>query len=270
MSEKVKNYLGVAIIIAVLITAYGVVKYVNAFAKSAEPSSFRSFNVSGEGKVVAVPDIASFTFSVVTEGGKDVAKLQQDNVSKMDAIIEYVKSKGVDAKDIKTQGYYVNPRYQNYSCAPEPLIYYGQGQAAAPSRPCPPAEIVGYTVTQEVLVKVRDFGKAGDILTGVTQKGANQVSGLNFTIDDRTKVEQEAREEAIAKAKSKANDIAKAGGFRLGRLLAIEEGFYPTPYYSNYNTLEGKGGADMAPIAARVEPGSQDVIVTVNLRYEIQ
>ncbi len=271
MSEKIKNYMGVAIIAGVLLLGYGAVSYGNAYSKSVNPSAFRSFSVSGDGKAVAIPDVATFTFSVITEGGKNLADLQTQNTNKVNKAIAFVKSSGVDAKDIKTQGYDVSPRYQQYNC-------YGTYSSGVPSiepqpispRPCPPAAIVGYTITQTVLVKVRDFSKAGTMLSGVVDAGANSVSSLQFTIDDPSKPQNEARVEAIGKAKAKAEAIARAGGFRLGKLLSIDEnGGYPI-YYGAYG--KGGGGYDStasAPAPA-IEPGSQDVNVTVTLRYEIK
>lgn len=263
MSEEIKNYLGIAILVAVLVFAYAVVRYVETYARVVEPSSFRSFSASGEGKVVAVPDVATFTFSVVSEGGKDLGDIQQENIKKVNQVIAFVKSNGVDAKDVQTEGYNVSPRYQYYSCR-EPL-------PSSKATPCPPPDIVGYTVTQTVLVKVRDFSKVGDIVGGVVENGANSVSRLSFTIDDRTKVEQEAREQAIAKAKEKAFEIADAGGFRVGRLLGIDEGYQP--YYPAAYGMGG--GADFETPKATytpptIEPGSQEIVVTVNMRYEIK
>ncbi len=271
MSEKIKNYMGGAIIVAVLLFGYAAASYVNTYSKSINPSEFRSFTVSGDGKAVAVPDVATFTFSVITEGGKNLGDLQTQNTNKVNKAIAFVKSSGVDAKDIKTQNYDVSPRYESYRCA-YPMMGVATPSGSEPSiapQPCPPAAIIGYTITQTMLVKVRDFGKAGAILSGVVGAGANSVSALQFTVDDPSKPQNEARVEAIAKAKAKARAVADAAGFRLGRLLSIDEGGYPV-YYGAY----GKGGAALdatsaAPTPA-IEPGSQDVNITVTLRYEIQ
>jgi hypothetical protein len=167
-----------------------------------------------------------------------------------------VKENGVDEKDVKTEGYAVEPRYQYYGCE---------------TGACPPPRIVGYTIRQTIAVKVRDFSKASDVLSGVVQNGANSVSSLTFTIDDPTDVQAAARAEAIEKAKAKADAIADAAGFTVGRLLAIDEGGmapYPQPYYME---AYGRGGAgDAAKTVPAIEPGSQDVRVTVTLRYEIR
>lgn len=265
MAEKVKNYLGVAIIIGILVFAYAAWSFVKTYSKLAEPSSFRSFSVSGEGKVVIVPDVATFTFSVVTEGGKNLSQLQKENIEKVNKAIAFVKNNKVDQKDIKTEGYNINPRYQYYDCNRQVQIY-----PAPEPTPCPPPEIVGYSITQTVGVKVRDFSKAGEIVAGVVENGANSVSGLTFTIDDRAKAENEAREEAIAKAKEKAKAIAKAGDFKMGRLLGIEEGYQPYYGYGMGGGMESMSLKAAAAPAPTIEPGSQEVKITVTLRYEIE
>ena len=257
MDEKIKNVLGgVAIIVGVLLT-FAVASYVSSYAKSVDPSSFRSFSVAGDGKAVIVPDVARFSFSVITEGGKDVGMLQQENTKKVNAINTYARTEGISEKDIKTLSYNVDPRYQYYMCPPK------EGGV------CPPAEIAGYTILQSVQVTVRDFSKIGTLLSGVVANGANSVSQLTFTIDDPTIVQNEARAEAIVKAKQKAEGLAAAGGFRLGKLLSIEEYAqqpgYPYPVYER--AVGGMGGGGAIP---SIEPGSQEVSVSVTLRYEIR
>lgn len=261
MEQKIKNYVGWATIFALVVVSVSAWIYAGSFAKQTDPASMRTFSVSGDGKVISVPDVATFTFSVITEGGKNLGELQKQNVEKVNKAIAFIKDNDVDEKDIKTEQYNVEPRYQYSNCS----IYGGSV--------CPPAQIVGYTVRQSVLVKVRDFEKAGDIISGVVEKGANSVSQLQFTIDDPTKVLANARKQAIEKAKEKAEQIADAGGFSVGKLISIDEGgYYPTMYRNAKVTSEtayGMGGADMSPSPA-IEPGSQEVTVTVNLRYEIK
>ncbi|HRY62737.1 MAG TPA: SIMPL domain-containing protein, partial [Candidatus Paceibacterota bacterium] len=184
----VKKLFALAVFLMFLSFAYSAFIYAGAYADSIQPGSYRSFSVSGEGKVTAVPDIASFTFSVITEGGKDLGALQKENTEKMNKAIEFIKGKDVESKDIKTSNYSLNPRYQYFDCA-RPLTSSVQ--------PCPPPEIVGYTINQTVSVKIRDFSKIGEIMSGVVAVGANNVSQLSFGIDDQTMVEAGARSEAI-------------------------------------------------------------------------
>ncbi|MEK7585145.1 MAG: SIMPL domain-containing protein [Patescibacteria group bacterium] len=264
MNERTKNYLGWAIILGILIGAGAVWRMAGTYAESTQPGAYRSFAVSGEGKATGQPDIAYFTFAVINDGGKDISALQKDNTARVNAAIEYLKSVGISKDDIKTEGYNVEPRYQSTYCGPR---YLGTTEMDV----CPPASIVGYTIRSTVSVKVRQakFDVLGDVLAGVVTKGANTVSQLTFTVDDPIKLENEARAEAMAKAQAKAEALAEAGNFRLGRLLSIDE---CGGLYEKY----GRGGdmaysvASAAAPAPTIEPGSQDVNVSLMLRYEIK
>lgn len=255
MKENIKNILAGVIVIALLIFSYAAIILANQYSKNIDPTSFRSFTVTGEGRANAVPDIAQFNFSIITQGGKDISALQKENTEKSAKVINFLKSSNIEDKDVKTQNYNVEPRYQYFDCSKFGGV-------------CPPPEIVGYIITQSVLVKVRDFVKTGDILSGVVANGANSVSQLYFTIDNISELQNKARTEAVAKAKEKAKNIAEAGGFEMGRLLFIEEGFNapPMPYYGKRGMEIGMGGDEMVP----VQPGSQEVTVNITLKYEIK
>lgn len=260
MDTRIKNYLGIIAIVAIASAVLALIMFVNAYTRSAEPTNFRSFSVSGDGKAVAIPDVAMFTFQVITQG-KDIAAIEKTSTDKVNEAIAYLKSQGIDAKDIQTQSYDLQPQYQYFSC-PMPL-----GGAA---RSCPPPQISGYVVTQSAQVKVRDLAKTGTVMAGVVDKGANSTQGPNFTIDDPSQVQNQARAQAIEKAKAKAQALAQAGGFGLGRLLGIDEStsnpIYPRPMMYG----AGAGVSDMKASAPQIEPGSQEVNVTVTLKYEIQ
>lgn len=250
-----KNLFNWAAIVLMLVLAVSSLWYVSTYNESIQPGSFRSFSVTGEGKAIVVPDVARFTFGVLTEAsGKDIAKLQTDNTAKMNKIIAVLKKAGLAEKDIKTESYNLSPRYQY--CGRESVI-------------CPPSQIVGYTIDQTVSVKVRDFGKIGSILSEVVTAGATNISQVEFTVDDMEQVRNEARALAIEQAREQAKATAKAGGFRVGKLLSLEENSGPMPMM--YEKSIGFGG-DMAVASAPVpaiEPGSTEVVVNVFLRYEI-
>lgn len=262
MNKYIKNGIGVAAVVLGVAIGWSALSYVDTYSKSVEPSSFRSFTVSAEGEEVATPDVAQFSFAVITEGGKDLSALQTENTNKVNKAVDFVKSNGVEAKDIKTSAYQVSPRYETSNC----YGIYSDG------RVCPPPAIVGYTITSSVEVKARDFAKVGDIISGIVANGANSVSQLNFTIDDPTVVQGKARDKAIAKAMDQAESIARAAGFRTGRLLSI----YENQNYSSYNRslissdmAKGAFESAVAPSPA-IEPGSENVKVTVNMTYEIR
>ena len=252
MKDNIKNTLGIAASIALVLVSLSSLLYVRSYDKSQQPSSF---SVSATGKVVAIPDVAKFTISVMSQGGLNLETIQDENADKSNSVADFLKSQGIDDKDIKTQAYGIEPRYQYGVCRYDGEI-------------CPPPTIVGYTVSQTLEVKGRDFEKLGDMLSGVVERGVNWFSDLSFTVDDPTLLEQQAREQAIEQAKEKATMIAKSGGFRLGRLIQLSEGgAYIPQYVSDYGTGEGRSVPAKGPY---LEPGSQEVSIQVSLIYEIE
>jgi uncharacterized protein len=236
--------------------------YVGVYSRSVVPE--RIFSVSGEGKAAAVPDIATLSIGVLTEGGKNLTDLQKQNTEKVNKIISYLKEQGIDQKDIKTEYYNISPRYQNTPC---PIILQTYPEII---RPCPSSqEIIGYIISQNLSVKVRDLNKAGDILAGAVERGANTVYGPSFTINDPVGLQNQAREQAIKQAREKAKSIAKAGGFRVGKLVSINEGFSgPIPFFG----VEAKdvGGGPVSTPVPTIEPGSQEITINVTLIFEIR
>lgn len=216
-----------------------------------------SISVSGEGEVVAVPDVAMFSFSV-NATSESVAAAQEQSATAINSALAYLKEQGVTDKDIKTTGYYVNPHYSQPDC-----IYDARGNYN-----CPESEITGYDVSQTIEVKVRDTNKSGEILTGIGGRGVNNVSGLQFTIDDEETLKAEARTKAIADAKEKAEKLAKDLGLSLKRVTGFYEemGGYPTPYYDGY----GGEMKAMSAVAPNTPVGENTVMSRVNITYEIR
>lgn len=219
-----------------------------------------TITVTGNGEVFAVPDRATFTVSV-REEAEDVAGAQDKSTAKINAIIAYLKEAGVEEKDIKTQSYNVNPKYE-YT------------QAACTNFSCPPSnqKLVGFEVYQTLEVKVQDPKKAGELLTGVGGKGASEVSSLSFTVEDEDALRAQAREQAISEAKEKADALAKQLGVSVVRIVGFYEdagGYPPMPY------AYGKGGVAMdAALESRVAPtlptGENKIVSNVNVTYEIR
>jgi len=262
-----------AIAIALLSFAYASVSYVHSYEKQINPTSLRAFTVTGEGKVVTKPDVAVFSLTVISEGGKDLAVLQKDNADKTNAITAFLKENGIKEEDIKTTEYSVDPRYKECRLNPsypQPVMMVPYPTAPTEVQSCPPPEIVGYTVRQSTEVKVRNFDVVGKVLSGVVTKGANSVSQLSFKVDDDTTLQKEARDIAIKKARAKADEIAHAAKFRVGEVIDIQEG-YSYPYYARYDTISayGKGGGDISA-APSISAGSQEIVVNVTIRYEMK
>lgn len=254
MDESIRKYLYIALIITALTFSYATISYVNSFRDSVGLGA-PSFSVSGEGTVAVVPDIAQFTFGVLTEGGNNLSNLQDENATRVNRVIDFLKSNGVNEEDIKTQRLNINPRYQYVNC-------FGEREKV-----CPPPEIVGYTIDQSVRVKVRDLNAVGDIFAGVVNNGANTASNLSFTIDDLTSFENQARAEAIAQAQEKAEALAQAGGFRIGRLLSVEAAdFGPRPVFG----IGVDESLRFNAVAPNIEPGVEEVSVSIILRYKIR
>lgn len=264
-------------LIALLVAStLGVLVFSLTYASTAKIDVSRSFTVQGEGKAVAVPDVAQFTFSVFNEGGTKMVELEKETSKKVNEVISYLRKNGVESKDISTEEYAVEPRYQTPQCR---------------NGVCPPSEVAGYTVRQTVTVKLRDFEKIGSILSEVANFNVNSISRLDFVVDDPAAVEFEARQKAVAEAKKKAQNIASAADFSLGKLISIYENNYYQPYAVGY----GRGGGGdmmMEPAMAKldtatssssdpvteqamvetpvIEPGSQDVVINVSMTYSIR
>jgi uncharacterized protein YggE len=278
MNQKLKNILGIVAGVVVLALGYAAVSYAVSYGKSIPPSSFRSFSVSGEGKATAVPDVAEFSFEVTTEGGNGIAALQATNTDAVNKAIAFLKSDGVADKDIKTESYDIEPRYQTYNCSPVPVVYHEPmmpvgdvgSSVSAETTACPPASIVGYTVTQSVDVKIRDFSKIGDIMNGVVKNGANNVGSLSFTLDDPTAVQNDARADAITKAKAQAQAVAQESGFKIGRLLSVQEDDSNQSVVYNMAQSSVEMKAPEAAATPAIQPGSQEVDITMTLQYEIE
>ena len=248
MIENIYGKLKAGLVVAVIIVALVAIPVTMRWSNSLYPS--RTVTVSAEGKTTVSPDLATVSFSVLTQGS-DPAKLESDNAQKMTDAIDFVKSKGIDAKDIATTAYNLSPNY-NYG-------KYG-------SNP----KIVGYTLTQTATLKIRDFSKVAPIVGGLSDKGVNQIGSVTFSVEDSDKYMAPARSEAFAKAEAKAAEMAKSTGTHLGRILNFSD-YQSTPQpYAVYNSDRAMGGAATASsITPTIEPGTQNLTVQVSITYEL-
>ncbi|MDD2753416.1 MAG: SIMPL domain-containing protein [Candidatus Portnoybacteria bacterium] len=204
-----------------------------------------TISVSGEGKVVAKPDISQVSLSVISDAAT-VAAAQKDNTDKMNKITQAMKDLGVKEEDLKTTSYSVMPRYQ-----------YISGRS----------DIIGYEVVQNLDVKIRDLTKVGDVLSKAATAGANQVGSLTFTFDNPEAQQNEARAKAIEQAKQKAGDLAKSLGVSLGKITSFNESSagQPIPMYASDARGQGGGGG----VVPQIQAGQNEIIIDVNLTYEI-
>jgi uncharacterized protein len=207
-----------------------------------------TITVSGEGKVNAKPDLVRLDLGVQTDANT-VKEAQALNTKQMNAIVDALKSAGIASKDIQTSGYNIYPR-----------IDWQTGKQV----------ILGYSVSQNVSVKVRDLDKVGEILGRAGDLGANQVGGIQFTVDDPTKLEEEARAKAIDDARKKAEQLADQLGLRIVKVVTFSEsGEYPTPVPMYAKAMEA-GARDMAASAPSIESGSLDIVNHVNVTFEVR
>lgn len=216
-----------------------------------------TISVEGEGEVLAVPDIGSFSFAVETEGDT-AAEAQTKGAEIITAISGYLVEAGVAEADIKTDGYTLTPKYR-YEDRPCPFGSY-----------CPPVEPIqdGFTVYQNVSVKVRVVDTAGSLISGVGDLGAMNISGLQFTIDDETALLAEAREAAIVDAKAEAAAVAAGLGKRLGRMVGYYEGGGKDMYGYGGDMMERS--VMSAPAMDVVIPmGESEIRSHVTLTYEL-
>lgn len=214
------------------------------------PIERNTITVSGEGKVTAIPNVATVDLGTITEKST-VAEAQKENTRIMNEVNKKLEGFGVVKKDMQTTDYRIYPVYD----------YLSTGQS----------KIRGYVVTQNLRVKVRDLGKIGDVIGEAGSLGANQIGGINFEVDEPDAVEQEARIKALQNAKEKADALAKVVGVKLRRVVSFEESVnepqYPQPYYYE---KAGLGAADSRGAAPTVEAGSTEFKITATVTYEIE
>ena len=224
-----------------------------------------TITVSGSGDAYAIPDVATFSFSV-SQTSKTVSDAQAKATDQINAALKAVRDGGVADKDIQTTAYSINPHYdyQNSICPAT------AGVGGAPSY-CPPGKSVltGYDVSQTVTVKVRNLDKAGALFASIGALEVDNLNGINFSVDNPDTVQAEARSKAIDDARSKAEELAKQLGVRLVRVVNFSEdnGSYIRPVAYAMSDMATGAKASATP---DIPAGQQKVTDTVSVTYEIQ
>jgi uncharacterized protein YggE len=215
-----------------------------------------TISVSADGKVTAVPDLATVSVGVLSQGTSAVDVKNQNN-EKVNKITAFIKSQGIDEKDIQTSQFNFYPQMD-----------YNSANGVS--------KITGYQGNQSVTVKVRGVDKSQDILEkildGVVNNGANQIDGVYFTVEKPDDLKQQARKEAIANAKVKAQELAKEAGLTLGKVVSLSEsgssGYPGIPYASD---SFGYGGMmSEKSVAPSVSVGSQEITQTMTVTFELK
>jgi uncharacterized protein YggE len=221
-----------------------------AIAAQTGPDLTRNITVVGEGRVRMKPDIAQTNIGVevVAESIKEASSQVQET---MNNVIKVLTEQGVEEKDIQTAGYNV--------WVERP---YG------PEGPQPEAKPL-YHVSNNVSVTVRNLDNLGTILDAAIEAGANNIFGVNFSVADPSSFQSQAREEAVANARSKAEELAKLNNVEVGQLISVSEvigGSNPL-FFSGVRSAvaEGLGGGG-GPIA----PGELELTVQLQVTYALQ
>jgi len=194
------------------------------FVQSSLP---QGISVSGHGEAEGTPDIARVTLGVETR--EKVAALATERANaQMAAILAALKQKGVPDTDVRTQNFSVNFDQEPYPPGPYPVESEGRpapavksAEAASSTSSAEAGPRGFYRVSNTVVVTVRKLGELGALLGAATEAGANNVWGVQFDIEDPSKLEAEARSEAMAAAKSNAEQLARLAGVTLGPIVSV-------------------------------------------------
>jgi uncharacterized protein YggE len=203
--------------------------------------------VAGDSIVQAQPDTAIITIAVVTQN-RSAISAQQENAAKTDAVVRALKMAAGAGAEVKTSGYSLQPQR-----------VYKENQ---------PPTITGYEARNSVTVTLSDLTKVGSVIDASAQGGANDVSGIAFTLRQDRQARDRALSEATQEAVSKARVIATALGGRVVRIVEVqEEGFQQRPPVPIYQTETFMAKRD---VATPIEVGSLEVTSRVQVIAEIE
>ncbi len=201
-------------------------------------------SVTGEASISVPPDLAQVDSGVTTEA-KTAREASEANNKAMGGVLQALKNAGLAEKDIQTSRLSLSPQ-------------------SAPNRNAnAPFLIVGYRASNRVTVTIRDITKVADTIDVLVSAGANEISGISFMVSKASKVLDDARSEAIADARRKAEIYAKAANISIGAPISISEETAPGPMPYR------KMAADMAA-SAPVAQGQETLRVSVSVSYEIK
>ncbi len=206
----------------------------------------REIQVQGTGKVEVRPDIAMVQLGVRSTNKSSAEAALQEISSKLNSVMQALKSLEIAEEDIKTSNFNINP------------IYDYQDGRSIPR---------GFEASETLEVKIRNLDNIGQVLSAVTQEGVNQAGGLTFVSEDEEELVAQAEEAAIVDAKTKAEKLAQALGARLGRVKNFSSSSVPggpIPLYAE-RAIGGDQGS-IPPVPA----GSKETTATVTITYELQ
>lgn len=212
----------------------------SAFGQTTPPT----ISVNGEATISVPPDLAQIDSGVTTEA-KTARDASEANNKAMGVVLLALKNAGIAEKDFQTSRLSLSPQ-------------------SAPGRtPNAPFQIVGYRASNRVTVTIRDITKVADTIDVLVGSGANEISGISFMVSKASKLLDDARAEAIADAKRKADIYARAANVTIGAPISISEETAPGPVPYR------KMAADMAA-SAPVAQGQETLRVSVSVSYELK
>jgi len=207
----------------------------------------RTVSVNGVGMASAPPDVAFIQLGAETIH-TDAAQAISDNTERMTAVMDVLKAMEIEDKDIQTV---------SYSMWIE-QVYDREGQPTGETR---------HHVVNQVRVRLRDLSKTGELLQKALEAGANNVGGVSFSVADPKALQQKARDQAIADARSKAEQLATGLGAQLGAIRqASEYGGVIVPS-APVETFGGGVGGGGGPVP--VSGGEFSVTVEIQVVFDI-
>jgi uncharacterized protein YggE len=201
-----------------------------------------AISVSGEASVSVPPDLAKIDAGVITQA-KTAREASEANNAAMGKVLLALKGAGIDEKDFQTARLSLYPQYSTGN--PGPNV------------------VVGYQVSNRVTVKLRDVTRVASVIDTLVAAGANNIGGINFMVSQASKLLDDARAQAIADARRKAEIYAKAAGVELGAPLGISETGATGPI--QFRTIAARAAAS-TPIAQ----GEETLHVTVSVSWAIK
>jgi uncharacterized protein len=213
------------------------------------PNGYSGISVNGTGIISVQPDVVRMTIGV-QEQAATVAAAQTAANDKAKKITDALKAAGVKAEDIKTANYGVAPQYR-----------YDNNQ---------PPTLVGYVVSSQYAITVRDITKAGSTIDAATAAGANSIYGITFTLDDNAKALEQARTAAMDDAAKTAGQLAAGGKVQVGSVIRVVEQSQNVSPKSMPVAMEGRAGVAASAAPTNIEPGMFQVIVNVEVTYAVK
>jgi uncharacterized protein YggE len=248
---------GVLAILALFLLAQTISTAQN-FGRPGVPAT-DTITVSGEGQATIAPDIAHISFTVQNTSAT-VADAQAATTKQANAALAYLKEQKVDDKDVRTLSYNIYPQYSY----PTPC----RGGELCPDYSANP-KITGYQVSESVQVTVHDLTSVGTLLAGLGKLEVQNINGPDFTLDDPTAGYAAARADAIAKAKTQAEELASQLGVHLGKIVNFSESSGNTYYPMAYG-MGGGVAADSKATAPNLPTGQNSYNASVSITYEIR